>query len=41
MKSTLLVLSLLIYLSPSAQTIVYKTNKWGDTKKTHDWATAL
>ncbi len=41
MKSTLLVLSLLIYLSTSAQTIVYKTNKWGDTKKTHDWATAL
>lgn len=41
MKSILLLTLLSICLSASAQTIIYKTNKWGNTKQTHDWATAL
>jgi hypothetical protein len=41
MRPTLLVLSLIIYLSAAAQTITYKASKWGNTKLTHDWATAL
>ncbi len=41
MKSILLLVSLFICLSASAQTTTYKTTKWGNTKVTHDWATAL
>ena len=41
MKSILLLSSVIIALSASSQTITYKTNKWGNTKLTHDWATAL
>ena len=41
MKSILLLVSLIICLSATSQTITYKATKWGDTQKTHDWATAL
>jgi|GEM_PF-2741420 hypothetical protein len=41
MKSILLLVSLIICLSAASQTITYKASKWGDTQKTHDWATAL
>jgi hypothetical protein len=41
MKSILLLVSLFICLSATSQTITYKTSKWGNTKLTHDWATAL
>jgi len=41
MKSILLLVSLFICLSASSQTITYKASKWGNTKLTHDWATAL
>ncbi len=41
MKSILLLVGLFICLTATSQTTTYKTSKWGDTKKTHDWATAL
>lgn len=41
MKSILLLTGLFFCLSASSQTTTYKTNKWGDTKKFHDWGTAL
>src|ERR1700712_6150758 len=28
-------------MSATSQTTTFKTNKWGNTKLTHDWATAL
>jgi hypothetical protein len=41
MKSILLLSFLLIAMSATSQTTTFKTNKWGNTKLTHDWATAL
>ena len=41
MKSILLLVGMFICLTATSQTTTYKTSKWGDTKKTHDWATAL